>query len=51
MNKILDMIDQKIKDKKMSIEFSFNLKCVKNYLRRTNHLPEIINNSDGVLEN
>lgn len=45
------MIDQKIKEKKLGIEFSFNLKCVKNFLRRTNYLPEIIQNSTEILEN
>ena len=51
INKLFEMIDQKIKEKRISIEFAFNLKCVKNYLRRTNYLPEIIQNSAEMLEN
>jgi len=48
INKLLKMIEDRILEKKLGTEFLFNLKCVKNYLRKAHCLPDYVENAQMI---
>lgn len=42
------MIEERIIEKKLGTELLFNLKCVKNYLRKAHCLTDCMNGNDAI---